>query len=68
MENRKKEPHLIVYRTGGTDNCTWKQTIAYPSRAKAFEEAKDIERMGYKTLVKTVSEVQEIGLPVGWEP
>ena len=57
---------VVVYRCGGTKRCTWDQTIA-TSEKKARAWAAEIERGGRKALVKTLEEVREHGLPVGWE-
>jgi len=64
---KKSIPHYVVFRTGGTSHCTWRTTIGYPSRDKALVCAAEVERMGYKAMVKPVSDVLAHGLPVGWE-
>lgn len=62
----KHEAYTVVYRTGGTDNCTWKRTINYLTIDEAKASAISIEKMGYKALVQKAHFTDTIGLPQGW--
>lgn len=64
--NVSKTHSEIVYRTGGTANCVWRKTIGFPND-KVKAEAADIERMGYKTIIRPAGYTAIIGLPEGWE-
>ena len=57
----------VVYRTGGTERCQWRRTIAYQSRQEADTAREETERMGYKALTVDYQRSLAIGLPEGWE-
>ena len=59
--------YTVVYRTGGTERCEWHRTINYATRRAADVSADSVRRMGYKALVKPAADVDDHGLPVGWE-
>ena len=59
----------IAYRTGGPVHCQWRRVSeAYAKRDDAILRADEIERMGYRAEVYLTRELDEIGLPIGWEP
>ena len=63
----RRTTFTVVYRTGGTENCTWRRTMAYATREEARESAASVERMGYKALVHKTHEIDAIGMPEGWD-
>ena len=59
--------YTVIYRTGGTERCTWRRTfVAHRTRESARKMADDIERMGYKAIIHVTRELDVIGLPEGW--
>jgi hypothetical protein len=59
--------YSIVYRTGGTHNCTWQRVMAaHADVASANAQAAALERMGYKALVMPYATLRAIGMPIGW--
>lgn len=57
----------VIYRTGGTNHCKWRRLYyRFQDRSNAVAKAQEIERMGYKSAVRTTKELESIGLPVGW--
>ena len=55
---------VVLFRTGGTENFRWKRTLAnHCTNQSAEAEANRIRRMGYKVLVCTLEEYNEIGIP-----
>lgn len=57
----------VIYRMGGPHYCKWMRIYwRYRDRSEAVAMAQEIERMGYKTAVRTTEELERIGLPVGW--
>lgn len=61
--------YAIVYRTGGTHNCTWQRVFeGHADVASANAQAAALERMGYKALVMPTAQLDAIGLPIGWTP
>jgi hypothetical protein len=59
--------YSIVYRSGGTHNCTWQRVMnSYADVASANAKAAEIERMGYKALVTPYATLRAIGMPIGW--
>lgn len=56
-----------VYRTGGTANAKWHAALPVATREEADRQREEVERMGYKALVKTTREVELHGLPEGWD-
>jgi hypothetical protein len=59
--------YSVVYRTGGTDDCTWIRVLESFQFENAKKEAEKIERMGYKTIIHDADHLKKIGLPVGWD-
>jgi hypothetical protein len=58
----------VIYRTGGTHFCEWRLVYTmFVSHSDAIAKASEIERMGYKTLVRSSKELASVGLPVGWD-
>ena len=55
----------LVYRTGGWMSCRWRVTTPIPNE-DAAKRAAEIERMGYKTIVRPAGFTAAIGLPEGW--
>ena len=59
--------YSIVYRTGGTHNCTWQRVFeGHADVASANAQAAALERMGYKALVMQYATLRAIGMPIGW--
>ena len=59
--------YSIVYRTGGTDRCSWRRVgYAFVDVASANAFASDTERAGYKALVMPTAQLDAIGMPIGW--
>ena len=59
--------YSIVYRTGGTHNCTWQRVFeSHADVASANAQAAALERMGYKALVMPYATLRAIGMPIGW--
>jgi hypothetical protein len=56
----------IVYRIGGSENCTWHRSLAM-SKDEAIKAQAETERMGYKALVAPYRLSVELGLPEGWK-
>lgn len=57
----------VIYRTGGTHHCTWRRLYyRYKDRSNAVAKAQEIERMGYKSAIRTTEDLERIGLPIGW--
>jgi hypothetical protein len=67
MNNTERTTWKVVYRTGGIQNCQWRETLAFQTESEARECAERVERMGYKALVNTSRFWNAIGLPQGWE-
>jgi hypothetical protein len=61
-----KNDYCAVYRTGGTDNFVWKNTVC-ESRIKAAKTAEELRRMGYKTYVYKWSDLLTVGHPNSYE-
>lgn len=61
--------YSIVYRSGGTDLCSWRRVMTeHVDVASANAQAAAIERMGYKALVMPYATLRAIGMPIGWTP
>lgn len=58
--------YTVVYRTGGTLDCTWRQCRPVATMQEAVSQRDSIERGGRKALIKRTSEVVKHGLPEGW--
>lgn len=56
-----------IYRTGGTENCTWRRCLAVTSHDEAVRQARAIEQLGYKALIHRTRALDIIGMPEGWE-
>ena len=56
----------VVYRTGGTNNCEWRQCLSVATMQEAVSQKGSIERGGRKALIHRTSAVVSNGLPVGW--
>ena len=59
--------YSVVYRTGGTHDCTWIRVLELFRYENAKKEAERIERMGYKTIIHDADHLRQIGLPIGWD-
>lgn len=46
--------YVCIYKTGGTENEEWKPAIPVPSLEEAIEQAKDLKKRGYLTIVERV--------------
>jgi hypothetical protein len=66
LRNADHNHFVVVFRTGGIENCEWRATVPFASGRVADAKADEIRRGGRKALVKRVGEVVEHGLPVGW--
>jgi hypothetical protein len=58
----------VVYRTGGYLNAKWHRCEAKTTLEDANTQKAEVERMGYKAIVRPTNEWDSIGLPVGWCP
>lgn len=59
---------VVIYCQGGTKRCRWVATEPrHDDQVGAMAFAEDLNRRGYKTKVKTVHEMEIIGLPIGWD-
>ncbi len=59
--------YVVMYRTGGTDDCRWTlMTPRYPL-ADAKMAMEDITRMGYKAIMRSEEDFKVTGMPIGWE-
>ena len=58
--------YTVYYRTGGTENCTWKKAFPVATRDLARKQQAEIQQMGYKALIAQTSRLDAIGLPEGW--
>lgn len=60
--------YVIVYRTGGTHDCSWHRVLELWRREDdAKAAAFDLVMMGYKCLIKTADELETVGIPIGWD-
>ncbi len=57
----------VIYRTGGTENCQWRQCSPVATMQEAASQKDSIERGGRKALIHRTSAVVAHGLPEGWD-
>jgi hypothetical protein len=58
---------IVIWRSGGWANAEWRVTLeTHKTRKEAQAFAGYIERMGYRTMIKSGRELRAIGLPVGF--
>ena len=57
----------VIYRTGGTENCEWRQCNPVATMQEAVSQRDSIERGGRKALIHRTSAVVANGLPTDWE-
>lgn len=57
----------VIYRTGGTLNCTWRACLPSGNERKADEQAARLERAGWKARIMRSADLAERGLPVAWD-
>ena len=57
---------VVVFRTGGTDNFTWRRTSAM-SKAEAVDTAADVTRGGRPAFVERADVSESVGLPDTFE-
>lgn len=58
----------LVYRSGGTQRCTWTRVLKTYADASAAQAAKaELEKGGFKALVFWTASLETVGLPVGWD-
>lgn len=57
----------VIYRTGGTENCEWRQCNPVATMQEAVSQKESIERGGRKALIQRTSAIVANGLPEGWE-
>lgn len=62
-----RQLYEIIYRTGGTERCTWRRVSGHFTAEEAANQEPQIERMGYKTLRYKVGVLDVVGMPEGWE-
>ena len=58
--------HFVLYRTGGTDWCTWQRLFERYSLEAARAKQDELMRMGYQALVQSAEQLERIGMPYGW--
>lgn len=67
-----EQEYVVIYRKGGWASCTW---LAIPTGTaltgegrleQAKEDAAALERMGYKTIIRSQAEHALLGMPIGW--
>jgi len=59
--------YTVIYRTGGRERCEWLRVYEqFRSWEDALVCAREIERMGYKTLIERTDRLNSIGMPKGW--
>ena len=55
----------VLYRTGGTENFQWRVIFTcFRHIEEADEKFDELRRMGYKALLVTWDEWENIGLPI----
>jgi len=57
----------VAFRTGGTENCEWEKTVSFLLKSDALEAKEAIEKGGRKALLFDTKQLNDIGLPVGWD-
>lgn len=62
-----RQSFTMIYRTGGTERCTWRRCLATLDLTEAERQAADCERMGYKAIVHHTDRLNAVGMPTGWE-
>ena len=58
--------YLVMYRTGGTDWCTWRRLFDRYELKAANAKRDELMRMGYQALVQSADQLEKIGMPYGW--
>lgn len=58
--------HVVIYRTGGTENFEWHRTVLM-SREEANRVRADLERQGYRAMTENAVLSYSIGLPDTFE-
>ena len=56
----------VVYRTGGTDNFTWRRSVAM-TPDEAIHVQRDMARMGYHSHIEFFARSMAVGLPETYE-
>lgn len=64
---KQAETFTVVYRTGGTENCVWKRSLTVVKSVEAIAIKESLERAGYKALIHKTSQLDKLGMPIGWE-
>ena len=60
--------YYVIYRTGGTENCTWNRVFTmFQNMKSAIECKKEIEKQGYKSIIHKSKALLSIGMPEGWD-
>lgn len=62
-----EESFTVIYRTGGTKNFKWKEVLPVATKKEAEKKKKELERMGYKSIIHKTKELRSIGLPDTYE-
>ena len=57
----------VAYRCGGQANCEWRAALPVATREEAQAQAREIERGGRKALIFKTRDLENKGLPEGWE-
>jgi hypothetical protein len=61
-------PFVIVFWTGGSESGNWHRTLPFALRDEAQQAANATVRMGYAAYVKSIREIEIIGMPDGPPP
>lgn len=59
--------YTVIFRIGGPLGFEWRKTLGSKPYDMALTEAREIERMGYKTLIHETHLLNSIGMPETWE-
>lgn len=46
--------YVCIFQTGGTENAEWKPAIPVRTLEEAIEQARDLKKRGYPTIVERV--------------
>lgn len=60
------QTYFVIYRTGGTDWCTWQRLFDRYTLTEANAKRDELMRMGYQALTQSASQLEKIGMPYGW--
>lgn len=60
--------YTVIYRMGGPEHCVWRRTfVGHTHKAMAEKMAAELEKSGYKAVVWDTGQLNNIGLPIGWQ-